>query len=85
LKLQLPVKFQQLTTTAEETSFCSMNDVMRDNVICGTGMSNKTVTFPVPGGDDITTVPQLLFTIIKQFFISDVEQSDKAVYQVNLL
>jgi hypothetical protein len=44
----LPEKFQQLTTTAEVTSFCSMNEVMRDNVICGTGMSDATITVLCP-------------------------------------
>jgi hypothetical protein len=61
----LPEKFQQLTTTAEVTSFCSMNDVMRDNVICGRGISGAVITVPGPEGDVITIVPQSLHVIIK--------------------
>lgn len=61
----LPEKFQQLTTTEEETSFCSMNDVMRDNVICGTGISDTVITVPGPEKVIITIVPLFLHVIIK--------------------
>jgi hypothetical protein len=61
----LPEKFQQLTTTAEVTSFCSMNEAMRDNVVCGTGISDTTITVSGPRGNIITTAPQLLHIIIK--------------------
>lgn len=56
----LPEKFQQFTTTAEVTSFCSMNDVMRDNVMCGTGISNTVVTVPGSGGDIISNSTTVL-------------------------
>lgn len=61
----LPEKFQQLTTTEEETSFCSMNDVMRDKVICGTGISDTVITVPEPEGGISTIVPLFLHVNIK--------------------
>lgn len=61
----LPEKFQQLTTTEEETSFCSMNDVMRDNMICGTGISGTVITVPGPEISIITIVLLFLHVIIK--------------------
>jgi hypothetical protein len=82
----LPEKFQQLTTTAEVTSFCSMNEAMRDNVICGTGISDTTVTVSVPRGDIITLVPQLLHIIIKNkvLYVS-CGTKWQLLYRVNLL
>jgi hypothetical protein len=96
----LPETLQQLTTTAEETPFCSMNDLIRDSLSWATGVlhtepTNNIVTMPwVRIWGDIPNIVsshlEFLHTVIRillPFFseTSDVGQDGRLFYTLFLL